>query len=166
MKIKLELTGLKEAQDKIARFKQATVDNIKAATAGLVDESGPYSMYERMMENMKAIVYDVYQPVIYERKGMFGGLAGAVKTEYDGFTARVYIDGDELADRPLYDGSPYFWRVLAGHSVYPYDYPKSGAAFMKPRDFFTPTVDATQRDVENGEFKQALIRAINAAKSV
>ena len=167
------MTGLDAAKAKVMRFQEAAVNNAKAVVAGLADGDGDYSAVRVMEDNIKTIVYDEYDPVLYERKGEFGGLGGAVTADVDGLEVRVYIDGNKLIDSTgttvgglMDDGTPYFWRVIKGDSNYNYDFPKSGAAFMKPRDFFTPTVEAMEQEFSSGSFRQQLIAAINAAKTV
>ncbi len=172
MKISFEFTGIDEARTKINKFIESTKTNVAKVLSDFAD-GDDYSISNFMRSNMQSIVYDAYNPKIYERKYLAGGLLGAVVSKADGLEATVYIDGDKLTDSTgktkdgkMANGAPYFWRVLGGHGRYPYDYPAEDAAFLKPRDFFSPTVAMVKEEMNNGQFKSQVIAAINAAKRV
>jgi hypothetical protein len=157
MKFTFELTGVEEAKVKIKRFVEQTEVNV-AKTLSHFTSDDDYSISSIMRDNMQTIVYDVYDPVKYERKRENGGLLGAISVEVNGTETRVYVDGNKLMD------FPYFRRVIGGHDLFPYDFPLEGAEFMKPRDFFTPTVEVVESEMKDGQFRSNIIAAINAAK--
>lgn len=98
-------------------------------------------------------VYKVYTPLIYRRRGKFGGLGDAENIEILGGVAKngvlVVINTTEpnpggcISNHLVTTGKnlPELVEYGYGYKYYTYDFPSAGARFMKPRPFTAKTIE-------------------------
>lgn len=99
------------------------------------------------------VVYKVYMPSLYSRRGAFGGLADPHNIEIVGGTARdgvmVVVNRTEPSPGGCRDSSAVTTNknlpelIEFGHEYksYRYDFPRRGAAYMEPRPFTAKTIE-------------------------
>jgi hypothetical protein len=164
IKITIDIDGFKK---QIENFKESVNAGISVVMRDLCTEGRDGSLVDVMKKYAQEIVYDVYSPTMYERGGEVSGILSRIEGEKgEGHSAYVYVwgvEGESINETP--NGEPYLMRVILGHNEIPYKYPVEGAAFMPPRDFFTPTQHYAESSVKDGYIKYKLIKAINNAKT-
>ena len=99
------------------------------------------------------VVYKVYTPKMYRRRGDYGGMADPYNIEIVGGGARggvmVVVNltepnpGGCMSDDQVTTGKnlPELIEFGHGYKFYQYDFPKRGAAFMEPRPFTAKTIE-------------------------
>lgn len=137
----------KKKRDLIAGFEEAKRD------------LQPY-LIRKMKLYIQVEVYDVYNPVMYQRTGQ---LMRNVTATVDGDAVYVYVETDGMDSTQ--DGVPYPYRVKEGHNVHPYEelpWDGSWRSYMNPRDWVQATyndlLDASRTG--NSELLQIIIKAV------
>lgn len=99
------------------------------------------------------VVYKVYTPRMYRRRGEYGGMGDPYNIEIAGGTSRggvmVVVNltepnpGGCMNNDQVTTGKnlPELIEYGQGHKFYQYDFPKRGAAFMGPRPFTAKTIE-------------------------
>lgn len=99
------------------------------------------------------VVYKIYTPRMYRRRGDYGGMADPYNIEIAGGTSRggvmVVVNMTEPNPGGCVDNDlvttgknlPELIEYGHGYKFYQYDFPKPGAAFMKPRPFTAKTIE-------------------------
>lgn len=141
MKVKIDIEGLTK---KVEALKEKIYQGI---TEDGFQELAP-DLEDLMTSYMKEKVYDVYEPVEYERTY---NLLHSITSKINGNRLYIYSSGKGLEGMPLYNNASYNLRVLYGDDEYEYDYPKEGAAFMNERDWIEPTA----KEIENHAKQQS-----------
>ena len=146
---------LKERLHKLARQMQPVIND---ALAHEVADTVRDTEINAILDN----VYGVYSPVIYDRRGAFGGMADPANIEHrvdDDGTLHVWNatpanPGGTLDNSRVTSGKYLADLVEHGHNCGrgKYDFPSRGA-YMKPRQFTAITVEKIK---SSGEIKAAL----------
>lgn len=114
-----------------------------------------------------AEVYKVYTPRMYRRRGDYDGLGDPYNIEIKGGAAQggrmVVVNmtapnpGGCANDELVTTGKnlPELVEFGHGYKFYQYDFPKRGAAYMKPRPF-------TAKTIENLKMSRAHVAALKA----
>lgn len=100
-------------------------------------DEGKDILLDVMRVVMEDVVYNAYNPTMYERTG---SLLNSLRAEVDGDTLYIFSDGEHLED--MDNGLPYSYRVMFGHDKYPYDFiPKDGSirTYMEARNWVEVT---------------------------
>jgi hypothetical protein len=142
----------------IAGFEKQIEKLKKNIALGVIDGFEDASEYLKniMKFYIDEVVYQAYQPKIYERTYE---LRDNVTAKIVGDTLFVYVD-DQGMDKPNGQWS-YPWRVILGDDIYPYNYPVEGAGFMEPRNFREVTRDEFISHMnQSQEFIRIIIRAV------
>ena len=100
-----------------------------------------------------AVVYKVYTPRMYRRRGEYGGLGDPYNIEISGGAARdgrmVVVNMTEpnpggcMSDAQVTTGKnlPELVEFGDGYKFYQYDFHKRGAAYIGPRPFTAKTIE-------------------------
>lgn len=121
-----------------------------------IDNAMSNEVFQEVQEEEAAtiyeVVYKVYTPKIYRRRGDYGGMADPYNIELVGGSAKggvmVVVNMTEpnpggcMNDDMVTTGKnlPELIEYGQGYKYYQYDFPKRGAAFMKPRPFTAMTI--------------------------
>jgi len=102
-----------------------------------------------MRDYVQSNVYDVYDPEEDGYKRTYD-LLNSIRSKQEGLLLIVYADPEQAkgswgatVNGKMTDnfGLHYFYRVLNGHKVFPYEYVKPGAAYLNARDWRLPTYE-------------------------
>lgn len=137
---------IKEA---LAKANKHLIPKIDAAMTKEVFEE----VRDEEVATIESVVYGVYKPRIYRRRGEYGGLADPYNIEIKGGAASggkmVVVNTTEPNPGGCMDNSfvttgkdlPALVEYGDGYKHYHYDFPKEGAAFMGPRPFTAKTIE-------------------------
>jgi hypothetical protein len=118
-------------------------------------------------EMVEEVVYDAYDPYVYERRGDYGGLSDTRNMIH---TVTSTMNGLQLIIRNVTTGSKNSNFEIAGlieyghdngHGVYEYNYNRAGTEqqFMQPRPFISETIKRLEQSLEHVQaYQSGLIR--------
>ena len=122
-----------------------------------IDDAMDKEVFEAVQDEEAAtifeVVYKVYTPRMYRRRGEYGGLGDPYNIEIAGGGSMggvmVVVNmtdpnpGGCASDAQVTTGKnlPELVEYGDGYKFYQYDFPKRGAAYMKPRPFTAKTIE-------------------------
>lgn len=137
---------IREALKKANQQLMAKVDN--AMTKEVFEE-----VQDEEAATIYEVVYKVYTPRMYRRRGEYGGMADSNNIEIAGGASHggvmVVVNltkpnpGGCMNDSQVTTGKnlPELIEYGDGYKFYQYDFPKRGAAYMGPRPFTAKTIE-------------------------
>ncbi|WP_305482999.1 hypothetical protein [Duncaniella muris] len=124
---------------------------------GKIDDAMNNEVFKEIQDEEAAtiyeVIYKVYTPRMYRRRGEYGGMADPYNIEIEGGTSRGGVmavvnltdpnPGGCMSEGQVTTGKnlPELIEYGHGYKFYQYDFPKQGAAYMGPRPFTAKTIE-------------------------
>lgn len=135
------------------------LERIAAKLAPKIDDALEHevadAIREEEAETIAEVVYGVYTPKMYRRRGDMGGFADPYNIEAEVKNGRLTVKnttepnpGGTLNDDAVTTGKHLDELIEYGHGSSGgfYDFPKRGASFMKPRPFTAKTIEHLRKN--------------------
>ena len=115
-----------------------------------LDDEVAEAIKQEEVQTISQVVYGVYTPKIYRRRGDLGGMADIYNIDHTVHDGKIEVvnntepnPGGTMNDAAVTTGKYLDQLIEYGHggSGGFYDFPKRGAAFMKPRPFTAKTIE-------------------------
>lgn len=122
-----------------------------------IDDAMTKEVFEEVRDEEAAVIYEevykVYKPKIYRRRGEYGGLGDPYNIEIRGGAAQggkmIVVNTTQPNPAGCAPGAsvttgkdlPGLVEFGSGYRYYQYDFPKKGAAYMRPRPFTAKTIE-------------------------
>lgn len=140
---------IKEALEKANRRIAAKIDEA-------LDHEVADAIRSEEVETILEVVYGAYKtPIMYERRGDFGGMADPYNIEHEVKNGRLVVvnntdpnPGGTMNNDRVTTGKYLDQLIEYGHgsSGGVYDFPKAGAGYMKPRPFTQTTIEHLEKN--------------------